>query len=198
MNPSKANLRSHYRDKRRSLDPTHRTDAALAVKHHLQQFTPITHTTTVAAFMATAEELDLNPWMVTHQQRGGSIALPRVHAAGKMTFHASSQSTVMQKNRYHIEEPSIEAPIVPDAKIDIALVPLVAFDSDGHRLGMGGGYYDRFLPKLPRHTWMIGVAFDCQKSPIPLPQAHWDVPLHAVVTETGMLKWRDPTSIGAQ
>ena len=69
------------------------------------------------------------------------------------------------------------------------LVPLVAFDSLGHRLGMGGGYYDRYLPRLSPECPLIGVAFACQHTDAPLPREAWDVPLHAVVTENAVLEW---------
>ena len=76
------------------------------------------------------------------------------------------------------------------SQLDIVLLPLLAFDDRGNRLGMGGGYYDRlFASRLHRKTKQplrVGLAFDCQQAER-LPMQAWDVPLHAVVTESG---WR--------
>ena len=97
----------------------------------------------------------------------------------------------MEDNRFGIAEPPASNPHIQPEDIDAVLAPLVAFDDQGHRLGMGGGYYDRFLPRLNAGTPLIGVAFACQQYEQPLPREAWDVPLHAVVTENGVLEWPD-------
>jgi len=79
----------------------------------------------------------------------------------------------------------------PLAALDIALVPLVAFDDYGRRLGMGGGYYDRTFAYLRhREHWrrpkLIGVAFEFQRV-AELPAQPWDVPLDGIITEKGLL-----------
>jgi 5-formyltetrahydrofolate cyclo-ligase len=75
------------------------------------------------------------------------------------------------------------------AELDVVLAPLVAFDRAGHRLGMGGGFYDRTFRFVVRRAewrrpWIIGLAYDFQRVDA-LPVERWDVPLHAVVTESG-------------
>ena len=69
----------------------------------------------------------------------------------------------------------------PLNQIDLIIVPGIAFDLKKHRIGYGGGYYDRFLPECPQATWM-GLAFEEQLIPDTLPQS-WDVALHFIVTE---------------
>ncbi len=126
--------------------------------------------------------------MTQHLSRGGRIALPRVGAAGQMEFHRFNDGDEVQNNRFGIAEPHARAPLIEAPALDVVLVPLVAFDPLGHRLGMGGGFYDRYLPRLTPDTPLIGVAFACQQHHEALPSQAWDVPLHAVVTETAVLE----------
>ncbi len=90
-------------------------------------------------------------------------------------------------NRYGIPEPR-KGRLVKAQDLDYLLVPLVGFDSRGNRLGMGGGYYDRTLAKLP--SWkaihLTGVAHDAQKVD-ELAYKAWDIPMNDVVTESGFV-----------
>ncbi|MGB9662445.1 MAG: 5-formyltetrahydrofolate cyclo-ligase [Moorellaceae bacterium] len=76
-------------------------------------------------------------------------------------------------------------PVRPQ-EIDLCLVPGVAFDVHGNRLGYGAGYYDGLLPRLRPEAWKIGLAFDIQIVPTTYPEEH-DFPLDAVITESGLL-----------
>ena len=95
-------------------------------------------------------------------------------------------------NRYGIPEPRVpRSRWVRAAMLDLILVPLVAFDRAGGRLGMGGGYYDATLAFLHhRHHWLkpriVGAAFAFQELPA-VPQEPWDVSLTAIVTERGVV-----------
>ena len=73
-------------------------------------------------------------------------------------------------------------------EVDVALVPCVAFDAEGYRIGHGGGFYDRFLAAYPA-VEAVGLAFECQRVPSCLPQP-WDVPLDVLVTEAGLWTFR--------
>lgn len=181
-------LRRHYRQRRAQLDPKLRQAANRAVCRHLIEFVTSRQARTVAAYAATATEVDLSDWIHAHRQHEGIIALPRVMAAGTMDFYALLQPAPTHRNRYGIAEPEPTAPQLDPSALDLALVPLVAFDANGQRLGMGGGYYDRYLPRLRPQTLIVGVAYQCQYAAAPLPHAAWDVRLHAVVTETGVLE----------
>lgn len=79
-----------------------------------------------------------------------------------------------------------EARVIPAAEIDLIIVPGLAFTRDGRRLGRGGGFYDRFLARLPTRTTKIGVCFDLQMVG-ELPTEPHDERLDAVVTESGMV-----------
>ena len=87
---------------------------------------------------------------------------------------------------YGMREPNPKTcPAFPPDQNDLIIVPGVAFDRHGHRLGYGGGFYDRFLPRCPRAVW-IGLAYEVQIIGDTLPQP-WDIPLHYIVTENDNL-----------
>jgi 5-formyltetrahydrofolate cyclo-ligase len=106
----------------------------------------------------------------------------------RLWFAPAIEATLHRTNRYGIREPKVPArQLVRAQELDLVLLPLVGFDEHGHRLGMGGGYYDRSLAFLTqRQHWrkphLIGLAYDFQKLP-PLPREPWDVPLDAIVTD---------------
>lgn len=134
---------------------------------------------------------ELNPWPLLPKliAQKKSCYLPFVHPRqqGLMQFVKTNLNTPMQRNRYGIAEPMVKNGAIKAQFLSLVLMPLVAFDLSGNRLGMGGGYYDRAFsiegwPYHDRHTKLIGVAHECQKHE-GLPSAHWDVPLDGVLTE---------------
>ena len=92
----------------------------------------------------------------------------------------------MTVGRYGIPIPADGATLIPD----VVLLPLVAFDARGFRLGYGGGYFDRTLAGLVPRPFAIGVAFEVARVNSIRPQAH-DIPLDAVVTEAGVDYFND-------
>ena len=86
-------------------------------------------------------------------------------------------------------------PVAQHENLDAVLLPLVSFDTLGGRLGMGGGFYDRYFAESTTRPWMIGVAYNIQQSEQPLPTQPWDIPLDALVTESGYRKFL-PRNIG--
>ena len=96
----------------------------------------------------------------------------------------------MQKNRYGIREP-IGTETVSIADIELVLTPLVGFSSDGHRIGMGGGYYDRIFSSIADNDFTLrrGVAYSLQETQIGEPDS-WDVPLQAIITEQGWFTFK--------
>ena len=111
---------------------------------------------------------------------------PRIEAGGMAFFEVESSGELMP-GPWHpkIREP-VFAPerLVPPGKIDLLLVPGLAFTRDGQRLGRGGGYYDRYLAGLPAGAVKLGVCFECQLVDRLPSEAH-DQRVHAIVTENG-------------
>lgn len=89
------------------------------------------------------------------------------------------------RHRYGMLEPSAVCPIFPVAQLQLIVVPGIAFDCNGYRLGYGKGFYDRFLANCP-HAIPIGLAYQIQVVEDTFPQA-WDVPVKYIFTETGKI-----------
>ena len=93
--------------------------------------------------------------------------------------------TGLVRHRYGMLEPSKACPLFPVEHLQLIVVPGIAFDRNGYRLGYGKGFYDRFLTKCP-HAVAIGLAYGVQLVEDTFPQA-WDVPVQHIFTETGRI-----------
>ena len=142
----------------------------------------------LALYMASTEELDVSVLLERACRRGRAIYLPAVTGRRKpLTFRRAARR--WRTNRYGIREPARGEPVCRARFLSVVVMPLVAFDAHGHRLGMGGGYYDRTMAfRRLRRAWkrplLVGAAYACQQTG-PIPAMAWDVPLDAVVTEKG-------------
>jgi 5-formyltetrahydrofolate cyclo-ligase len=140
--------------------------------------------TVVAGYWPVRDEADPRLLMNELAERGAVLALPRIDARhAELSFRRWNAGDPLANNRFAILEPSAAAARVTP---DIVLVPLLAFDSTGHRLGYGGGYYDRTLAALKARA--IGIAYAGQEVDA-LPREAHDHPLEAVLTENGLTKF---------
>lgn len=136
------------------------------------------------AYLPADAEIDPTPLLRRLTAIGKTVQLPRViddWRGTRMVFQNFRFGDPLALNRYHIPQPIGPYPRHSQA-LTVVLAPLVAFDSDGYRLGMGGGFYDRYLARHPRSLY-IGLAHDIQQSSQALPREPWDRPLDAVVTQ---------------
>ncbi|NCA70129.1 MAG: 5-formyltetrahydrofolate cyclo-ligase [Sphingobacteriia bacterium] len=175
--------RHHAEQVRRRL----RRDLIYRSKHH------------IAAYWPADGELDPRPLMREAITHGQALYLPVLGRRfgdpnGKgLRFARYRPEAPMRPNRYGIPEP--RGRVRRSARrLDILLVPLVGFDADCNRIGMGGGYYDRTLGYLlSRRHWrrprLIGIAHECQRLERILPRP-WDIPLDAIVTEERVYRRR--------
>jgi 5-formyltetrahydrofolate cyclo-ligase len=144
----------------------------------------------IGAYSAVGGEVDCAPALAVARRRTKAVFLPVLHG-GRLRFAPCSPATPMLRNRFGIAEPATgPARWQRGMDLDVVLVPLVAFDPAGHRLGMGGGFYDRSFAFLRRRgrwrrPWLVGLAHEFQHVEF-IPAQPWDVPLHAVVTEGGV------------
>ncbi len=135
----------------------------------------------VAGYWPVRDEADPRALMAALAARGVILALPRIAAKGAaLSFHRWREGDALIDNHHGIAEPSADCEIVVP---DIVLVPLLAFDTFGHRLGYGGGYYDRTLAALGARS--IGIAYAGQEVDTLSRESH-DHPLDAVLTENGL------------
>lgn len=181
-------LRQHMRRQRRALSARAQREASLRVARTLLRTHIFRSANHIGCYFANDGEIDLASLAQRACVMGKLIYMPVVDDGGTLRFARYRPGDDLCVNRFGIPEPRTRT-LFPPRLLDLVLAPLVAFDSAGNRLGMGGGYYDRTLAFLRhRRHWlrprMIGVAHECQRVAC-LPAQPWDVPLHGVVTDRG-------------
>lgn len=131
----------------------------------------------VAGYWPMAHEIDILPLLASLHACGQTLCLPETTKPGMpLIFRSWTPGANMVQGRYNTLHPE-GAEMMPD----VLLIPLLAFDRQGHRLGYGGGYYDRTLSRLPQ-AFRLGCAFSAQEV-AEVPRADTDLPLHAIATE---------------
>ena len=184
--PTRSALRRHFRNARRALTPSAASKNAQLITEHLLALAEVEAAQTIATFVAFDGEPDLTTFAEACRALGKTTVLPRIVSDTEMSFHGVAGSDALEDNRFGIAEPSASVPEVMLSEIDVMLLPLVAFDARGTRLGMGAGYYDRALSKVAhRRPFLVGIAHTLQRSADPLPRETWDATLDAAVTEAG-------------
>jgi len=187
---STASLRRSLRTARRSLSAAEQRRHAFRIARTIARHPAFLRARRIAAYWPTDGEMDPLPLLHLANARHKRCLLPvlRAHPKKKLWFADYRPGGPLKKNVYGIPEPRMRNRRIrlPFA-LDLLLLPLVAFDSECNRVGMGGGYYDRTLAYLRhREHWrrplLVGVAHECQRVNR-LEANPWDVPLDLVVTE---------------
>lgn len=186
--PSRSELRSQLRARRRALDHTQRTACAHALARRLLTHPLFKRARHIACYLPVDGEIDTGPLLCRALTMGKRIYLPVLSPSGALWFAPYPGRGMMRRNRFGIPEPVCHPRERRTGReLDLVLAPLVGFDTRGNRLGMGGGYYDRSFAFLKRRRhWrkpqLIGLAYELQRV-ADLPSHSWDVPLSSVVTE---------------
>ncbi|MDU9005583.1 5-formyltetrahydrofolate cyclo-ligase [Sedimentitalea todarodis] len=138
---------------------------------------------TVSFYWPIQNEPDLRPLMTELSTTGVDIALPLVETkAAPLVFRRWTPDTRMVRGHWNIPVPPGDAQIVIP---ELVLAPLVGWDSEGYRLGYGGGYFDRTLASLPNKPFAVGIGFHAAKLATIYPQPH-DIALDVILTEQGI------------
>lgn len=191
--PPRSEIRSHLRQQRRALSCAARVCCAKQVARRLAASPLFRAARRIAIYLPNDGELEITPLLQRIWACGKTCYLP-VLRGKRLGFALYLRGDVLSLNRFGIPEPAVPArKLVGALALDLILVPLVAFDAQGNRLGMGAGFYDRTLAARARRThWrrprLIGIAYDFQKVAQLVP-APWDVPLDGVVTP---VQWHIP------
>ncbi|HLJ62187.1 MAG TPA: 5-formyltetrahydrofolate cyclo-ligase [bacterium] len=144
---------------------------------------------TVMVFSSFGSEVSTRSIIETLLQAGRRVALPVV-AGHEMRAASFRPGDPVRTARYGAAEPTAAAEVPPDA-IDVVIVPGLAFDRRGYRVGYGRGYYDRFLVRTRPDTSRIGIAFHAQVVDA-VPRGDADQPVDAIVTELEVVCCRPP------
>ena len=146
------------------------------------------HARTIAAFVSLPDEIDTEPSLRTAFRDGKRVLLPRALKGGALEFvELGAADDDWRVGRHGVREPSGDPVVRPLESADVVLVPGLAFDALGGRLGRGAGYYDRALAPLSgrvQRPALIGIAFAVQLVSH-VPRATWDVCVDRVVTDRG-------------
>jgi 5-formyltetrahydrofolate cyclo-ligase len=191
-----ADERRRLRGLRRALPEQERRAAERRITATLRRLGLLARGRRIALYLARDGEVDLAQLIREARRSGTLLYAPRITSRRRRTirFLPLRVADALRRNWYGIAEPANEvAPGIALSRLDAVLTPLVGFDRQGNRLGMGAGYYDRALRRrLPlsrgwRRPRVVGIAFACQETDT-LAAAPWDVPLDLVVTERGVMR----------
>jgi 5-formyltetrahydrofolate cyclo-ligase len=180
-------LRATLRRRRAALPAAVVAETSRRVARQLWHLPMLSRCRRIACYVAFSGEIDCAPIMAEALARHCRVYLP-VLRGQRLVFAPWNPAGRMVRNRFGVPEPAgghgrqLRGP-----ELDVVLAPLVAFDDSGHRLGMGGGFYDRTFGFLrQRGQWrrplLIGLAHEFQRV-APLATRRWDIALHAVITE---------------
>lgn len=187
---SRIALRRQLRLARRALSPAQQRAAASGLYRQLAQHPLFRRARHLALYLPNDGEIDPRPLLRAAQRRGKATYLPVLNPwpRTRMVFQRVRAGEPLVRNRFGILEPRlIHGRLRKVWALDLVLMPLVGFDQQGGRLGMGGGFYDRSLAYRARRKnghkpTLLGLAHECQKVDR-LALASWDVPLRATVTD---------------
>ena len=138
----------------------------------------------IALYLSFDGEISTEKLIKTLWAQGKQVYLPVLHPfnPNHLLFLRYLPDTPMLKNKFGIWEPKLNVQnVLPLDELDILFTPLVAFDKEGNRLGMGGGFYDRTLQNWQNSSFIpVGLAHQCQQVE-QLPTEAWDVPLYRIL-----------------
>lgn len=183
------------RNYRRELDPRLQQQMSLALCSVITSSGLFRYSNHIAFYLPNDGEIDLRPLIYRALDMGKRCYLPVLSPLyhNRLWFAPYHRDSRVIYNRFGIPEPAVNwNRMRPAWSLDLILMPLVAFDRNGNRLGMGGGYYDRTLAYLTRRShWrkprLLGTAYDFQRVE-KLPHEAWDIPLQGIATESGIIE----------
>lgn len=188
--------RVRAREAREALDLTVCRAHAASLAERLLALPELAGAKMVLAYAALPAEIDPGLAVDGLRRRGTRIAYTRIEAPGVLGLHEVDSEADLIPGPLGISQPSADAPRVEHAAIDAVIVPGVAFDESGKRLGYGGGYFDRLLPLLRPDCVRLGVAFDEQLLDH-IPAEDHDVDMHIILTPSRTIRLqRQPPSPG--
>jgi 5-formyltetrahydrofolate cyclo-ligase len=190
-------LRQTIRQQRRALTYIEAESCAEQLAQQVYKHPLVLRSQRIAAYLAADGEIDPWPLLESLWSAGKQIYLPVLvpFSRQNLWFARFNPDDKLACNRYGIPEP-VRRRLTKPFALDLVLTPLVAFDIAGHRIGMGGGFYDRTFAFLQRRQhWhkpnLLGLAYEFQKQASIEPNS-WDIPLNAIATETHVYEQPGP------
>lgn len=201
MADEKQRLRTQIKARLAALDGEERRRLSALIAVRLIASPEFAAARTVLAYDSAATEVDTRAIQRACLDAGKRLCLPRTNRPDRsIAAHAildpdrdlvaarfSMRRGAAQTDDFCIREPLETLPIVPPEEIDLAIVPGLAFDPSGCRLGRGGGYYDRFLARDGFRAVLCALAFECQIVARVPAQTH-DLPVHLIFTDSQVIR----------
>jgi len=187
MSVDKRTIRQAMREKRRGLSVEEAAAAGVAIWEALRAFRPYQEARSLLGYVDHENEVPTQPILDDAVRTGRLVYLPRAQDPVGWGRWAPGEALVagpggtLQPGSLTTEPPKAPA---------VALVPLVAWDTSGTRLGRGGGCYDKLLAQLDAMIVRVGLAYAFQQVSM-VPGDPWDIPLHVVITERGIVRCRE-------
>jgi 5-formyltetrahydrofolate cyclo-ligase len=182
----KSVFRENVKTQRAQVSPEAAQEAAISLWTQLKEESFFQKAQTIAAFCSIGTEIDTMPLLEEILKSGKNLYLPKTDKTKTLIeFHPVLDLKTLIPGRFDILEPP-EGAILQPEEIDLILVPGLAFDSRGHRLGYGQGFYDRFLKMIKPGCFTLGVAYSFQIID-KTPNIEHDIPVNAVLTEKYLL-----------
>lgn len=185
---TKTELRSQMKRQRAGLTPAQRQQQNAAIAARVLAEPAFVRAKTVFCYCSTAEEIDTRPILRAALEMGKRLCVPRTKGKGEMDACCIDSLSRLRPAAYGIEEPDAGCPVLPPAQIDLCIIPCLAADRHGFRLGYGGGYYDRFLPQ----TTALRLVLCAQERLLPrIPSQEHDIACDIILTESQVIRFHE-------
>ena len=181
----KKELRRYIREQKRHFTSQQLGEMSLCIMSSVLTHPRVQEADTILMYHSLPDEVDTHSALDQLLAMGKKVLLPKVVSDTEMTIHEYTGADSLQPSEpYGILEPTTSELSIINCQLSIAIVPGMAFDKQGHRLGRGKGYYDRFLSRIP-NIYKIGVCFPFQMlESIPLKST--DVVMDEVITSLNL------------
>ena len=186
-------LRATLRRLAQTLPDTYRRKADAAIAAHLLAMPAYREAETVFCFVGTGWEIDTRPILADALAAGKTLCVPLCTGPGIMELRQITSLSQLSPGAYRLPEPPADAPAVAVDAVELAVLPCMGCNHLGHRLGRGGGYYDRFLSAY-RSAAVLVCRERLIREEIPL-EPH-DLPIPWVLTERGLYEDGTPARLG--
>lgn len=187
-------MRQALKNRRANIQATQRQQKSILAAKHFKNWLIHRNDQHIACYFSVGDEFPTQPICEQINKAGKTLYLPILDTKkpGHLIFQAYQDHQEMRDNPFGIAEPLPNTSLqIPNTKLDLVITPLVGFDTQGHRIGMGGGYYDRSFSFLldsndngPR-PFLLGLAYEVQRVEM-IPAQPWDIPLNGILTEQGI------------
>ncbi len=173
------NSRSFFLARRKALSEDFKKQASQHIVEKCAALLDARNPKIVALFCAMPDEPTILSLL---SKKNSTFCVPKVLSGTEIEMRKITSLDDLQKGRFGIWEPNNSCAVIPPEELDLIFIPAVAIDTHGNRIGMGKGYYDRYLEKCVK-AFKVGVVFGAQISKENFKPKAWDVPMGKVITE---------------